>query len=81
MAKILAQFLLAIFMLLAWSQVNAGKYPDPELISNISKDTIDILIKHGMPVRHDRQNPWYKNSAIPNLYIIFFCIRKMISPL
>jgi len=71
MAKPVMQFFLAIFLLLAWSQVNAGKYPDPDLIFKISKDTIDILIKHGMPVRHDRENPWYKNSAIPNLYIIF----------
>lgn len=71
MAKRLAQLLLVPFILLAWPQVNAGKYPYPELINQIADDTRDILSKHGMPIVPDRESLWFKHSAIPGSYILF----------
>ncbi len=50
----------------------AGKHPYPELIDYISHEVVEILKKNGMPVRHDREDPWFKHSAKPGSYTLVF---------
>lgn len=50
----------------------AGKYPYPELIDRISYEITEILIKNGLPAKHDRECPWFYWSAIPGDYTIYF---------
>lgn len=47
-------------------------YPYPELIDRIAPEVREILIKHGMAVRHDRENGWFYWSARPGKYTIIF---------
>lgn len=52
--------------------VHAGKGPYPVPMDKISADIVDILIKHGMPVKHDREDPWLKLAASTGNYKISF---------
>lgn len=45
------------------STAHAGKGAYPELRDQIVDDVKNILIKHGMPVRHDRENPWFWHAS------------------
>lgn len=47
----------------------AGKHPYQELTDKFGHDIREILIKHGMPVRHDRGNPWFGLSAGTDAWI------------
>jgi hypothetical protein len=46
-----------------------GKHPYPELTHELAKGVRDILIRHGMPVRHDRGNPWLSLAAGADAWI------------
>lgn len=52
--------------------VQAGKYPYPELLPHIAHEVREILIKHGLPVKHDRENGWSYFEGIPGRYTIYF---------
>lgn len=76
-AKILRSLLLVLllfcFMVItSLTMAYAGKHPYPELNDQIVDGVVNILIKHGMPVRGDRENPWYKCSYGPNKYSLYF---------
>jgi hypothetical protein len=62
---------LFIMLLLLAVQVQAG-YPYPELINRINPEVREILITHGMAVRHDRENPWVYGMGRPGKYTIIF---------
>lgn len=49
---------------------HAGKHAYPEFLPTISYEVVEVLIKHGMPVRHDSDNPWFWTLAIPGSYTI-----------
>lgn len=50
----------------------AGKYPYPELLPSIAHEVREILIKHGMDVKQDRENPWPKFDGIFGDFTIYF---------
>lgn len=60
--------LLLAFMWLSMDAF-AGKHPYQELTDHLARDVREILIKHGMPVRHDRGNPWFSLSAGTDAWI------------
>jgi hypothetical protein len=56
-----------------WTVVaHAGKHAYPEFLPTISHEVLEVMIKHGMPVAHDRSNKWYKISGIPGSYTLRF---------
>lgn len=65
-------FLISFMGIYCSSTAYAGKgaYPDP--INQIVDDVKNILIKHGMPVRHDRENAWFKHAASTDNYKLSF---------
>ena len=63
--------LFAMLLLLA-VQAQAGKGNYPGLVDKISYDVREILIKHGMSVRHDRENGWFYQSGSTGSYTISF---------
>lgn len=48
----------------------AGKYPYAEFKDTVGYETVEILKRHGMPVAHDREDPWFHISGIPGSYTI-----------
>jgi hypothetical protein len=48
----------------------AGKHPYAEFKDTVSYETVEILKRHGMPVAHDREDPWFHISGIPGSYTI-----------
>lgn len=54
------QILLVIISLFISVPSHAGKHPPTEFGRQLSYDIQEILIKHNMPVHHDRADPWYK---------------------
>lgn len=44
----------------------------PELSLRITHEIVEILIKNGVPARHDRNIPWAGISAVPGKYTINF---------
>jgi hypothetical protein len=72
------RFALALRLLFASSilaislSAMAGKYPYAEFVPTLAHETIEILKKHGMPVTHDRGNPWFTLSGIPGSYTLHF---------
>lgn len=50
----------------------AGKYPYADFKDTIVYETVEILKRHGMPVAHDRELPWFYISGIPGSYTLSF---------
>ena len=50
----------------------AGKYSYPEFLPVLTRGAVQILQKHGMPVRLDRENPWLYVSGILGDYTLKF---------
>ena len=83
-----SQFLLAIVLyLIMLLPASAGKMPYTESILTLTHDAKKILINHGLPIKHDRSNPWlaiagnslrfYQSDEIPQkeiLEVIKLCI-------
>jgi hypothetical protein len=46
-----------------------GKHPYPELTHELSKGVTDILIRHGMQISHDREDPWLGLAAGTDAWI------------
>lgn len=63
---------LASLLLAITPPVWAGKYPYAEFLPTLSYATVEILKKHGMPVAHDRDNPWAYSAGIPGSYTLKF---------
>jgi hypothetical protein len=63
-SPVLSSFLVALVAVIVLTLVMltapayAGKHPYPELTDEIDNAILRILNKHGMPVSHDRSNPW-----------------------
>jgi hypothetical protein len=72
MRKQVANLLAALLLLFAWPQAHATTHAYPELIDQISHDVVEIMRAHGMPVQHDRENPWFWHSAVPGSYTLYF---------
>ena len=73
--KIVSICLIIIFLVPGISilqSAQAGKYPYPELLPSISYEVVEILRKYGMPVQHEREDPWLKVDGIPGNYAIYF---------
>ena len=70
-AKGVTQVLFFGFLILASLRSNAGKHPYAELRSQIVEDVVEILIDHGMPIKRDREDPWFRHSFVPNSYVIY----------
>lgn len=51
--------------------ISASVATYPELLDQIAHDGSEILIRHGMPVQHNRHNPWFQISGGPKSYTIF----------
>jgi hypothetical protein len=49
----------------------AGIYPYAEFKDTVSYEAKEILKKHGMPVAHDRESPWFAISGVPGSYTIW----------
>jgi hypothetical protein len=47
----------------------AGKHPYPELTDELDNAVISIMSKHGLPIRHDRSNPWLGLAAGADAWI------------
>jgi len=60
------------FFVIHLQSASAGIYPYAELGPRLSHDIIEILKRHGMPVQHDREIPWYSISGIPEKYTMYF---------
>lgn len=64
--------LLFLLTLLAMAQhAVASKYPYAEFKDTVAYEAIEVLKKHGMPVSHDRELPWFYISGIPGSYTIW----------
>lgn len=50
----------------------AGKYPYAEFKDTVAYEAIEVLKKHGLPVSHDRELPWFYISGIPGSYTLSF---------
>lgn len=64
--------LLALTLLTMAQPAAAGKYPYARFQDTVDYETIEILKKHGMPVTHDRELPWFYISGIPGSYTLKF---------
>ena len=64
--------LLALTLLVMAQPAAAGKYPYAKFQDTVAYETIEILKKHGLPVTHDRELPWFYISAIPGSYTLKF---------
>lgn len=69
---VIPAFLLLLMGMLCPLEAHAGKGPYPELIDQITDDVVDILIKHGMPLRHGRENPWFWHASSTGNYTLLF---------
>ncbi|NWG88139.1 MAG: hypothetical protein HXY26_11635 [Hydrogenophilaceae bacterium] len=69
---IAVRIFLVLFLLLPYLQANAGKHAYPELIDHVAHETREILKKHGMPVKQNVENPWFRHSASPGNYTLIF---------
>lgn len=49
----------------------AGKYPYAEFKDTVGYEAKEILKKHGLPVAHDRESPWFAISGIPGSYTVW----------
>ena len=64
--------LLLVFALLtAALPAAAGKYPYAEFKDTVSYEAVEVLKKYGMPVTHNRDQPWFAISGIPGSYTIW----------
>jgi len=62
----------ALSLLVISQPAVAGKYPKAEFEDKLFYEVVEILIKHGMPMKHNHvSNVWFTNSAIPGSYTIF----------
>lgn len=68
---LVVHLLLALTLLVMAQPATAGKHPYPEFRDTISYEAVEVLKKHGMPVTHDRDQPWFAISGIPGSYTIW----------
>ena len=57
---------------ISYLQPAQAGHPYPDLLPHIAHEVREILMKNGMPVRHDGESPWSKFSGVPGDYTIYF---------
>jgi len=71
MKKILKYILISLFLLYVlyiYSGVWVAKYS--EFTFTIGHDVVEILIKHDVPIKHDRDSPFLEVDGAPGKYIV-----------
>lgn len=63
--------LLTVMSALLVPSAFAGKYPYAEFKDTVGYEVKEVLKKHGMPVAHNREQPWFFISGIPGSYTIW----------
>ncbi|WP_322520827.1 hypothetical protein SR882_08535 [Guyparkeria halophila] len=66
-----AQLLFVLVQLVIVPTAMAGKYPYAEFKDTVDYEALEILKKHGVPVAHDRESPWFAISGVPGSYTIW----------